>query len=84
MATLTNRRKIESGRIFNVYFEAETYQTKVEKSRPFGAETYNITVEAFDFNGKTYAILGYDHFNGHFSGFKDRLSVYGLFIAEIK
>jgi len=84
MATLANRRKVESGRIFNAYFEAETYQTKVEKGRPFGAGTYDVTVEAFDFNGKTYAILDYDHFNGHFSGFKDKAAVYGLSIAEIK
>lgn len=84
MATLKNRRKIETGRIFNAYFNAEIYQTKVEKGRPFGEGVYTEMVNAFDYNGKTYAVLAYDHFNGHFSGFKDRSAIYALFIAEIK
>jgi len=84
MKTLANRRKLESGRIFNAYFEAEIYPVEVTKGRPFGAGSYKEYVSAFDFNGKTYAILGYDHFNGHFSDFKDKSAVYGLLIAEIK
>lgn len=83
MATLKNYRKVESGRIFNAYFDAQHYQTQVEKGRPFGRGTYQVTVDAFDFNGKTYAVLSYDHFNGHFSGFLDRNAVFGLYIAEV-
>jgi len=84
MKTLSNKRKVESGRIFNAYFEAEPYEVEITKTRPFGRGSYNEIVGAFDFNEKTYAILGYDHFNGHFSGFNDRAAVYGLLIAEIK
>jgi hypothetical protein len=84
MATLANKRKVQSGRIFNAYFDSVLYQTEVEKGRPFGTGSYDVTVTAFDFNNKTYAVLGYDHFNGHFSNYKDKSAVYGLFIAEIK
>ncbi len=84
MKTLVNRRKVEKGRIFNAYFDANLYEIEVTRSRPFGAGTYQENVKVFDFNGKTYAILGYDHFNGHFSGYKDPAAVFGLRIAEVK
>lgn len=81
---LTNRRKVYSGRIFNAYFNAEIFQTEVEKGLPFGRGVCDRIVNAFNFNEKTYAVLGYDSFNGHFSAYKDRAAVYGLYIAEIK
>lgn len=84
MNTLANRRKLQSGKIFDAYFNSEIYQTEIEKGVPFKTHTVTCTVNAFDYNGKTYAVLGYDHFNGHFSGFKDRSAVFAITIAEIK
>lgn len=81
---LRNKRKVESGRIFNAYFNAEIYPIEVEIGIPFCTDTYSKIVSAFDYNSKTYAVLGHHHFNGHFSGYKDKAAVYGLIIAEIK
>lgn len=84
MPTLKNHRKVESGKIFDAYFNAEHFQTQIEKKRPFGLRGgWEETVTAFNFNGKTYAVTGYDHFNGHFSGFTDRAAIFGIYIAEI-
>jgi len=46
MATLKNRRKVKSGKIFEAYFVAEHYQTQIEKRRPFARWTYQEAVTA--------------------------------------
>src|SRR5699024_5347657 len=75
MNTLKNNRKVESGKIFNAYFEAcendKLYRVLVEKGLPFGRGYKTKEYSAFEWNGKTFAVLGYDHYNGHFSGFTD-------------
>ena len=87
MNTLKNHRKVESGKIFNAYFEScndkKLDTVIVEKVRPFGRGRYNQEYTSFEWNGKTFAVTGYDHYNGHFSGYTDRSSIYGLYIAEV-
>lgn len=87
MATIKNRRKIESGKIFDAYFDASEKDKLdtviIQKGRPFGAGTYPEEYPSFDWNGKTYAITAYDHHNGHFSKFTDRSAIYGLYIGEV-
>lgn len=83
---LKNRRKVEgNSRIFIDYFNTEVEIKKITKNRPFGGGSYLEEHLCFfaESTGKWYAILGYDHFNGHFSGFKDPSAVYGLYIAEV-
>ena len=86
MATLKNRRKVESGKLFDAYFLAaengEMEEVIIEMSFPFGRGKYEVLKPCFDWNGKTYAVLGYDHFNGHISGFSDRAAVFSISIAE--
>ena len=87
MNTLKNNRKVESGKIFNAYFEAcengKLDRVIVEKGRPFGRGYWVEEYTSFEWNGKTFAVLGYDHYNGHFSGFTDGAAIYGLYIAEV-
>lgn len=83
MKTLGKKRKIESGKLFNAYFDAELYQVEIRKGLPFGRGWYDETVNCFEVNGKEYAVLGYDHFNGHFSGFMDRTAIFGIYIAKV-
>lgn len=85
---LINRRKVESGKIYNAYFDAcendELYTSVYTKKAPFGGGwSEDVEVQCFDFNEKTYAVLGYDHFNGHMSGFSDPAAIFGLYIAEL-
>ena len=91
---LKNKRKIESGKIFNAYFKAKIYEAFIDKKIPKADmvkggitgenySTYLESVRAFRCNGKEYAIISFDHFNGHFSGFKDPAAIFGIEIAEI-
>jgi len=82
-----NRRKIKKGKIFNAYFDACRKKTLDqilwEKQLPFGTGYKDVELTTFDYKGKTYAVMSYDHFNGHFSGFSDPASVFGLTISEV-
>lgn len=83
---LKNTRNVKgNSRIFNDYFNAEVEVKEITKNRPFGGGSYQEEHECFfaESTGKWYAILGYDHFNGHFSKFKDRSAVFGLRVAEV-
>lgn len=87
MKNLKNNRKVESGKIFNAYFAAcendKLDTVIVEKGRPFGYGYYEEEYPSFVWNGKTFAVTGYDHFNGHMSKFTDRAAIFGLYIAEV-
>lgn len=87
MKTLKNNRKVESGKIFNSYFDAcendKLGRVIVKKGLPFGREYVEEEYTSFEWDGKTFAITGYDHYNGHFSGFTDRAAIFGLYIAEV-
>ena len=87
MKTLKNNRKVTKGHIFNAYFEACEHgilsRVKVSKGLPFGRGNYEKEYSCFNWDNKTFAVLGYDHFNAHFSGYSDRSSIYGLHIAEV-
>lgn len=87
MKKLKNNRKVESGKIFNAYFKAcendKLDRVIVEKGLPFGQGYYVREYTSFEWNGKTFAVTGYDHYNGHFSGFTDRAAIFALYIAEV-
>lgn len=87
MKNLKNNRKVKSGKIFNAYFAAcendKLDTVIVEKGLPFGRGFYSKEYRAFEWNGKTFVVTGYDHYNGHFSRFRDRNAIYGLYIAEV-
>lgn len=84
---LKNTRKVKSGKIFNAYFEAYENDklgvVTVKKALPFGRGCVEEEYTSFPWNGKTFVVTGYDHYNGHFSGFTDRNAIYGLYIAEV-
>lgn len=84
---LKNTRKVKSGKIFNAYFEAcendKLGRVKVKKGLPFGRGYYEEEYTSFQWNGKTFAVMGYDHYNAHFSGYTDRNAIFGLYIAEV-
>lgn len=88
MTTLKNYRTVESGHIWNSYFNAAQSGNLdfevIEKKAPFGLRGGSEeTMPTFKSGGKTYAVRGYDHFNAHFSGFTDETAIYGLHIAEV-
>lgn len=87
MRTLTNKRKVQGGNIFNAYFEAckndKLGVVTVKKGLPFGRGYYEEDYSSFKWNGKTFAVIGYDHHNGHLSRFTDRTAIFGLYIAEV-
>lgn len=87
MNTLKNRRKVESGKIFEAYFEAckngKLGRVLVRRSLPFGRGHEDKEYRSFQWNDKTFAVTGYDHYNGHLSNYTDRDSIYGLHIAEV-
>lgn len=81
---LKNYRKIESGRIFDAFFSEEEVEVTVTVNPAFGRGwPYEKKMQGFEYKGKTYVVRGFDHFNAHFSGFRDRATIYGIFIAEL-
>lgn len=87
MNTLKNNRKVESGKIFNAYFDAcendKLGVVTVKKGLPFGRGFVEEEYTSFPWNGKTFVVTGYDHYNGHISRFTDRATIFGLYIAEV-
>lgn len=85
---LKNRRYVASGRLYNAYFAAcdnDTLGTVlVEKKRPFGLRGSTIKeYTTFPAGEKTFAVVAYDHFNGHFGHFSDPSAIFGLRVAEV-
>ena len=79
MATLNKNRKIESGKLFDAYFESAA-------NKDFDTvyiDGENREYRCFDFEKKTFAVTGYDHYNGHLSGYTDQAAIYGLYISEV-
>ena len=89
MAKLTNRRRIESGKLWDAYFKAakgdNLHECEIEKKGPFGLTKHDeIKVyTSFVCDGREYAVISYDHFNGHFSRFADESAIYGIEIATV-
>lgn len=85
--TLRNNRKVEGGKIFNAYFDAcendKLGMVTVRRSLPFGRGYVEEEYTCFPWNGKTFVVTGYDHYNGHMSRFRDKNAIYGLYIAEV-
>jgi hypothetical protein len=80
--------KTESAsKIAAAYFKAaksDNLDSKtVTKTAPFGNGDYDKEVTTFMLGEKEYAVLGYNHFNGHFSSFADESAVYAIKVAEI-
>lgn len=82
MKTLKNNRKVQSGKIFNAYFNAcendKLGRVTVKKEfqlLPFGRGYYEEEYISFEWNGKTFVVTGYDHYNG--------IVICGLYIAEV-
>ena len=83
------RRYYENNtRMFNAWFDSygKRYFVEVdvnvfERGRWV---SHNKVIEVFDYNGKTYYECGIDHFNGHFSGFRDRTHIYGVYLRPVK
>lgn len=75
---LGKRRKVTGGHLYDAYFKQEGFLMDIlVKNKP-------TTKRAFIWNGGTYIVMSYDHFNGHFSGFRDRNAIYGLYISKLK
>ncbi len=47
-------------------------------------KTWDEPVEVFNFNGKTYTECGIDNFNGHFSNYRDRDALFGVYLREVE
>lgn len=81
MATLKRERKVQEGSmIFDAYFEG-TYQKNITVGKGWAAT--QTAKDCFKVGEKEYAVTGYDHYNGHFSGFTDRGAIFGIFVAEV-
>ena len=88
MNRLKNKRKVEEGsKIFDAYFGAcendnlDTVVVFIGGSFGFGGKI--MEYPCFKWNEKTFAVTGYDHYNGHFSGYTNRADIFELYIAEV-
>ena len=54
----------------------------VRKAKNF--KTWDEPVEVFNYNGKTYTECGIDNFNGHFSNYRDRDALFGVYLREVE
>lgn len=67
---------VESNMVYDECFEV------ADKRRPFTTSTVEKELRCFDHNEKRYAVMAYDHHNGHFSGMRDRCAVFGISVRE--
>jgi len=84
---LKNYRKVSSGMIYESYFKAANSDKinfeLIEIGLPFGGSK-EVVYKVFEAeNGKNYAVRGFEHYNGHFSGFTDENSIISISIAEV-
>ena len=71
-----------SEKVYNAYFEAcennTIYQDCIEKEN--GEMKI---IDCFKSENTTYAVRGYDHFNGHFSGFRDQSAIFNIYVSKV-
>ncbi|GIV35314.1 MAG: hypothetical protein KatS3mg031_2849 [Chitinophagales bacterium] len=87
---LKNYRTINSGKIWEAYFKAakndKLKEVYVYKKRPFAmhwSDGYEESHMCFEWGGKLYAVVSYDHYNGHISGFTDESAIISMRVAEV-
>lgn len=72
--------------LFEVWHSAlcnnDTFLVEVEVYKNF--KVYSKVVTCFEYKGKVYAIDGIDHFNGHFSNYRDKNVIYGVYLRKLE
>jgi hypothetical protein len=60
------------------------YEAWFNQKEPDYVEIDGKWEKAVTVDGKTFAVLGFDHLNGHLSGFTDRYAIFGIKMREIE
>jgi len=84
MYTIAQTKWVSEGsELFNAYFENELKEILVRKFAPFTGQPYDVVAKAFVFEGQTYAVMGYEHYNGHLSNFRDKTTIFKIKLSKL-
>ena len=86
---LSRKRYYKNGsKFFEAWFNSigERYMITVKKNEFIRGKwnSYDDYVEVFDYAGKTYCECGINHYNAHFSNYRDKSVIYGVYLRKVE